>query len=60
MRAVDMGLEIRKVPLGIGVLQLMDLEQLFEIGMSLIRRDPAVLLCDDPLCRFCSSHRKGI
>ncbi len=53
-RASEAGLEIRKTALGTGFLQLIDMQQLFEIGKELITNDPRILLCDDPACAFCS------
>lgn len=52
-RALERGLEIRKEPLGLGELKLMETESLFKLGVPLIREDPRVLLCDDPACLFC-------
>ncbi|MBR1951829.1 MAG: DUF4910 domain-containing protein [Lentisphaeria bacterium] len=46
-KAVAMGLEIKKVQLGTGQLQLIDLRQLFDIGMLLLKQDPDILLCDE-------------
>ena len=57
-RAVESGLEIRSVPLGTGVLQLIDLQQFFEIGEKLLTEDPDLLLCDSERCAFCSKYRK--
>ncbi|MBQ9501235.1 MAG: DUF4910 domain-containing protein [Lentisphaeria bacterium] len=54
-RAVQCGLDIREVSLGIGKLRLIDLEQLFGIGTALLKEDPRILLCDDPDCAFCRS-----
>ena len=51
--AVNAGLKISEVSLGYGKLQLIDLRQLFDIGMELLKKDPRILLCDDPDCLFC-------
>lgn len=51
--AVKAGLQIDEVPLGYGKLQLIDLKQLYDIGMELLKNDPRILLCDDPECIFC-------
>ena len=51
--AVKAGLQIDEVPLGYGKLQLIDLQQLYDIGMELLKKDPRILLCDDPECIFC-------
>jgi len=53
-RAIANGLEIRTAALGAGKATVMELRQLYEIGMRLIKEDPRVLLCDDPDCQFCS------
>lgn len=57
-QAIASGLEIRSVGLGMGKLQLIDLRQLYEIGMRLLAEDPRVLLCDDPECLFCTGRSK--
>ena len=51
--AVKAGLEIKRISVGTGKLMLLDLNQLFEIGMELLKKDPRILLCDDPNCLFC-------
>ena len=51
--ALKAGLEIKSITLGTGKLMLMDMNQLFEIGMKLLEKDPRILLCDDPQCLFC-------
>jgi len=53
-RAVERGLEIRTAALGAGKATVMELRQLYDIGMRLIKDDPRILLCDDPDCQFCS------
>ena len=52
--ALKAGLQISEVPLGFGKLQMMDLRQLFDIGINLLKNDPRILLCDNPDCLFCS------
>ena len=51
--AVERGLEIRSVPLGMSELQLIEVRPLYEIGMELLKQDHRLLLCDDPDCLFC-------
>ena len=51
--AVKAGLEISEVSLGYGKLRMIDLRQLYDIGMELLKKDPRILLCDDPECLFC-------
>ena len=52
-RAFARGLELKSTPLGMAQLQVIDCQQLFEIGMQLQTEDPRVLLCDNPDCLFC-------
>ena len=52
-RAFERGLQLQQTSLGVGMLQMLSLPQLFEIGCQLLREDPRVLLCDDPECTFC-------
>ena len=51
-------LDIKKERLGLGWLYLMDLKQLYEIGMKVFKNDPMVTLCDDTGCAFCSKFKK--
>lgn len=53
-RAYARGLNAKRVKLGMNELILMDLQEVYKIGMEIIREDPNVLLCDDPECLFCS------
>ena len=57
-KAVAAGLEIKSVDLGVGKLQLIDLQQFCEIGLALLKEDPDLLLCDNEKCHFCSKYRK--
>jgi len=57
-RAFARGLELKSAPLGMGKVMALDLRQLYEIGMAVIKEDPNVLLCDDPGCRFCRKYRR--
>ncbi len=52
-RALAAGLDIHKEKLGLGWLYLIDLQQLYDIGMQLFAEDPNVTLCDDTNCLFC-------
>lgn len=54
--ATEAGLDIRSVTVGTGKLTLLDLNQLFEIGMKLLKKDPRILLCDNPECLFCRKY----
>ena len=46
-RAVTEGLEIKNVALGMGTLQLIDIRQLYTIGMKLVQEDPRILMRDE-------------
>ena len=56
-RAFARGLELKRVKLGMGELMLLDIPQLYEIGMAVIKDDSKVLLCDRPDCLFCRKYR---
>ena len=56
-RAVAKGLHIAKVPFGMADICMIDIKELYEIGMELFREDPDVLLCDDPECLFCQKYK---
>ena len=44
--AVARGLEIRRVPLGVGELKLIDCRQFWEIGSGLVMEDPRIVIGD--------------
>ena len=52
------GLEIKKQALGLGMLHLIDCQQLFDIGCKIIADDPNILLCDNDECAFCAPIRQ--
>ncbi len=52
-RAFARGLEVKSAQLGLAQLQLIDLRQMYEIGMQLLKEDRRTLLCDDKDCLFC-------
>ncbi len=52
-QAVQEGLHIHEIPFGMGKIQMIDLQNFYEIGMKLWKKDPRILLCDDPECVFC-------
>jgi aminoglycoside N3'-acetyltransferase len=56
-RAFARGLELKRVKLGMGELMLLDIRQLYDIGMAVIKEDPKILLCDSPDCLFCRQYR---
>jgi len=53
-RALAAGLELRKQKFGTGMVKLLELQEMYRIGMKLVEDDPRVLLCDNPDCGFCS------
>ena len=57
-KAFERGLKVKKVPLGMSFVQVIDLQELYRIGMELVREDPLIFLCEKPDCLFCSSFRK--
>lgn len=57
-KVVADGLEIKKTIMGLGNIQLMDVEKLYEHGIKAIKEDPNIFLCDDPQCLFCSKYNK--
>lgn len=57
-RAFERGLKKRSVSLGQNELIVLDLEELYNIGIPLIKEDPDVLLCDRTDCLFCRQYRR--
>ena len=57
-KAMDRGLKIKNEALGVGELYMMELSELYNIGMDLFREDPDITLCDSPHCLFCNRYRK--
>ena len=57
VRAIEKGLTIKEEKLGMGQIYVMDLKELYEIGMELFREDKNVTLCDNENCRFCKKYR---
>jgi aminoglycoside 3-N-acetyltransferase len=55
-KAVKEGLEIKTVKLGAGKIQNIEADKLFELGKTIIKEDPRILLCDVTTCKFCSSY----
>lgn len=56
--AFQKGLQVHQAELGVGRLQMMDLQQVHDIGMELFREDPLATLCDDPNCFYCRRFHK--
>ena len=58
-RAKEKGLTIKSTSLGLGMLYLMDLNELYNIGIKLFYEDPNITLCcDNPDCTFCRNYKK--
>ena len=57
-KAVENGLEIREVELGMGKLNMIDLKQFYEIGLPLMQENSDIILCDSDDCLFCKKYRK--
>ncbi len=56
--AADKGLSSRETELGPGKILSMNLRELYEIGLGLLKRDPFLLLCDPEECLSCRRLRK--
>ena len=58
-KAQQEGLCIREQTFGMNKLYLIELNELYEIGMQLWKQYPEIMLCDDPECSFCNkwNHR---
>lgn len=57
-KALAKGLKIRQQELGIGMLSLMELENVYQVSMEMFAEDPNATLCEDPGCMFCASYRR--
>lgn len=57
--AVERGLRIQTHPYGMATLHLMDLQQLYDITMDMLKDDPLALLCKNPNCAWCSKYRNA-
>ncbi len=55
-KAMEKGLQIRHETFGLGHVYVMELKELYRIGMELFKEDPNITLCDDPNCHFCSKY----
>ncbi|MBQ7119888.1 MAG: DUF4910 domain-containing protein [Oscillospiraceae bacterium] len=56
--AIKRGLHIEKVTFGLATLYKMELRELYDITMQMIREDEFALLCKKPGCPFCEKHIK--
>jgi len=52
------GWQTQRLDVGLGKLELIDAQQLFQIAIQVIGNDPTLLLCDDPHCLFCAKYQK--
>ncbi len=57
--ATGRGLGIRETGLGPGKILLMNLRELYETGLGLLKEDPFLLLCDSEECLSCQRLRKA-
>ena len=54
--AIKRGLHIESVSFGLATLYRMELRELYDITMQMIREDEFALLCKKPECPFCKKH----
>jgi aminoglycoside 3-N-acetyltransferase len=52
-KAKDQGLKIKETSLSIGKLHVVEVKDLHEIGVKIIKKDPNIFLCDKEECIFC-------
>ena len=52
------GLEIARIPLGTGVVKLIDMQALYKIGKEIMTQDPFILLCDPGHDASCDALRR--
>lgn len=57
-KAKAVGLEIKEYSFGIGKLHLIELDELYRIGMQIVKDDPNIFLCDDQECFFCRQNKQ--
>ena len=55
----ELGLEMRKTPLGIGEIKALDSAQAYKLARKAVKEDPQIMLCDKAECVFCSRFRKS-
>jgi len=54
------GLVIDKSNLGFGEIKVIDAKQMYELGMESLKKEPTLLLCDNPECIFCSKYKNTV
>lgn len=52
------GWQTQRLDVGMGRLELINAQQLFQIAMEVVSDDPTLVLCDDPHCLFCAKYQK--
>ena len=52
------GLQMPTASLGLGQIRSVESSQLYELGLSAMKQDPTILLCDDPQCDWCARHKQ--
>lgn len=57
IEAEKRGLEIKQGKLGLGTMLLMDMQELYKIGLELCEADPFILIHDEGKCASCDSLR---
>ena len=56
-KAKSQGLNIKETSLGIGKLHVVEVKDLHETGVRIIKEDPNIFLCDNKECIFCSKSK---
>ena len=57
-KVIAAGLDIKEVDFGLGKLHLIDIRQLYDIGLPVMQEDSDIILCDSEDCLFCKKYRK--
>ena len=57
-KAIAKGLEIKEVEFGLNKLHLIDIKQLYDIGLPIMQENSDIILCDSDDCLFCKKYRK--
>ena len=52
------GWQTQRLDVGLGKLELINAQELFQIAMQVVGDDPTLLLCDDPHCLFCAEYQR--
>lgn len=54
--AIKRGLCIKQEAFGVDSIYTIDLRELYDIGIEIIKENPNITLCDNPDCRFCRAY----